>query len=648
MLRLCALLVPGLALLSTTAPLAWAQTVPAESPAVEEIALDAYGDPLPRGAGLRLGTVRLRQAGGVAAVAFSPDRTKVASSGWDVPAHVWDIVTGKKLLTLKEPDGNSNARATRALAYSPDGTKIATGNDYGQVHVWDASSARLLVGTPHSERGRSEQTIYGLAFSPEGAVIAAAGFDGSVRLFDVATGATLLQLPITNRSHEVHAVAFSHEGDLLAVGARNAAYVWNLSDGGDPQLIGASDVQSIYFSPDGRTLVTGGSRFERGPTPRTGRSIGELKAWSLADGTELAGFQANEELTARAVFDVSADGRILVSGHTGKLIVWDLPARRPLRVIRGNPRYQYGAYDRGLAVSTDGMLVGTPAGVTPTNKIYLWNTATGEPVHPQEETHVDEIIDEAFSPDGKWIVTGSSDATVRLWDAATGRHVRKLDEGNGWVKYVDFSPDSNLVILGRETHELNQPRYQGEIKILRLADGELVQHFTTPDRLMCGAPSPDGSRIAVGIGLGERFLDEGGGDPKILIFDAERGQKIAETTAKIEALQQLAFTPDGEHIWSAGDGNLVIKFSARTGEEVVRLEVPSDRANSVARKYLSPASSRVMLSGPMWAKESTYRGWLSMHDPDAVGDFTRRSLARHSHGHADRRLGHRRHHPLER
>ena len=59
----------------------------------------------------------------------------------------------------------------------------------------------------------------------------------------------------------------------------------------------------------------------------------------------------------------------------------------------------------------------------------------------------------AFAPDGRTILTGSTDKTARLWDAATGREIRRLQGHGDVVTSVAFAPDGRTILTGSDGHD---------------------------------------------------------------------------------------------------------------------------------------------------------------------------------------------------
>jgi WD40 repeat protein len=113
---------------------------------------------------------------GISAVSFSPDSSKVASSG-PGPVRVWDVESSQEIHRL---GGERSGSAT--LGFSPDGSKIAVATWDGSITVWD-----LETGVPAMKFQGNHGQILSLAWSPDGKTLASGGYDSTVRVWELAS-----------------------------------------------------------------------------------------------------------------------------------------------------------------------------------------------------------------------------------------------------------------------------------------------------------------------------------------------------------------------------------------------------------------------------------------------------------------------------
>jgi WD40 repeat protein len=243
----------------------------------------------------------------VETIAFTPDGQAIAARGGGVS--LWDVPSGKKRFSNLARGG-----ADRSIAISPDGRWLATASEHflpqrSIVLISDLQSGKRILTL---ERRRDR--ITSLAFSPDGKALAVGGFDRKVALWSVPEwkkGA------VFTHDSDVWVVTFAPDSKRLFVkGSFEAPGVIYGIEGPTKIAILEGDQDNIdhaSFSPDGKTLVTGGH---------------DLRLWDPASGKLLYVWvpPAKREVTnAISALAFSPDGKTLVTATWDRtVIVWDV------------------------------------------------------------------------------------------------------------------------------------------------------------------------------------------------------------------------------------------------------------------------------------------------------------------------------------
>lgn len=561
--------------------------------------VDRFGDPLPGGALMRLGTGRFRLNYQIQQVVFSADGKAVAARDVNGMARVWDTDTGRDLLS---PEGNYFALAfapsgktlalgsiavelwdlsarqqarqfnaavglVSALAFSADGQRLASASFDNTVRIWDLAAGRELHQCPAGD------AVHALAFSPDGRLLAAACEDHSVRLWDADAGKQVRRL--VGHGGAVRAVAFAPRGRLLATGAADHTIrLWEADTGKALRTLDRQDgpVEAVAFSPDGASLAATGDGTIRLWDPATGRPLRRWKAHtfrvtSLAfapDGKTLAssavvdsavhfwdpetGRELHADGHAGAVWDLAfdADGKSLTSRSGEKQLVrWDLATETRASGFGGPP------VQGPVSISADRRLLAT-AGRVADSAVRVYDLTTGALVRTLGD-HPGGVEAIAFAPDGKLLATGGKDLVIRLWDVAGCKLARSLEGHQGEaVMALAWSPDGTLLASAswENTSSIHfwDPATGGQLKTV-VANG--------PVQVL--AFSPDGRLLASGSEAGKPQL-----------WDVAGGRERRELAGNEFGARALAFSPDGRllatgchhdpvpvHVWEVATGQEV-------------------------------------------------------------------------------------------
>ncbi|MDT5295559.1 MAG: hypothetical protein QOJ76_2439 [Acidobacteriota bacterium] len=202
----------------------------------------------------------------------------------------------------------------------------------------------------------------------------------------------------------------------------------------------------------------------------------------------------------------------------------------------------------------------------------------------------------AFSPDQKTVLTGSRDKSVRLWNVETGQELRRFVGHTKEVIKVAFMPDGKSIVTGATGDD-------GTVRIWEIATGKELRRFgKKTSELGSLAVAPDGGSILTGS-----F------DATVRLWNVASGKETRLFQGKIEGkvVNSVAFSPDGHRAVSGGSDGAVRIWDVADGKEL--RQIPMGTVNSVA---FSPDGRTVLTGGDsdiaqLWNVETG----VEVHEP---------------------------------
>ncbi len=420
----------------------------------------------------------LPHSGLVNAISFSSDGRYVGTGNWDFSGRVFDTASGKLVLRLPQH------HTVNSVIFSSDGFNIATAGGDGTARIFQLESGREVLRLMHP------LSVNTIDFSPDGRYLATGDNDHYVRLFSTASENFVLAL------HQGWVRSISPYGKTAVVVNGSAPGPGRVVDLSSLEEVGQLRVPdhltAIGMTPDGRYVAS--ARWEKQVdvtlSDTQNRSERLLESQSAAARVDMLAFSpdkrllavASEDRTAR-IFDVETgrqvagyphpdnvvavaftpDGRYLVSGcwdHRARF--FDLASGKTSETLRLDSPDHATVWRIFFSHDGDYML-------TKSDVAYVWEIDThksgevrllNKPIALPQRAAGD-VSAVAFSLDGKYVATGNTDETVRVYQLPSGQEVSRLSH-LGSIAALEFSADgASIVVTSTESaqHEVAINQY---------------------------------------------------------------------------------------------------------------------------------------------------------------------------------------------
>jgi len=455
---------------------------------------------------------------------LSLDDRQLLVLGSDGQLVLWDVATGQRLSVLLGAE--KNQVGTRLLRVNRDFTRASMGVDFGLSQLWDLQAGQLLK----TRRGCAlppEQVV------PHRPVIYSSVFQGDEELwdanFDPIEEAVTFHLSTRDKPYPLmlNAVAFNPVTRACAVGGAFGFVA--LLDPANWKLVGRLSIPEqpadlsvarLHFDPRGTGLVAAAGR-------------GRAAFWDLKSDQGFL-LNGNHDTYCLDAVPIPQQRMIVSCSEDRDIRLWSLDSRHELGRLAGHTDYNYERSEyanRTLPPQSQVPLRLTPA--------IRRDFDVGYIVHPVQ---FGMVLGLSAHPNGRQVASVAGDGTLRIWDLAQRKEIRKEFHSSGTVRSVAYDPQGKYLAVGGD---------HGGIQIRDANTFQIVHELTGHERPVCDIEfSPDSKRLA-----------SVSWDRTVRLWDTQTGQSLLRFDGGLTTVSNndplitdLAFSPDGTVLAGVGAG----------------------------------------------------------------------------------------------
>lgn len=555
-------------------------------------------------------------AGNVSALALTKD--KIISGSWDNTVKTWDRNKDYETESIAQYEAD-----VLAIAIPLDESTIAVGGRNNKISIIDidGNQKKWLEGGHKSD-------VLSLAYSRDGQQLASGSRDKTIQIWDVSSGKP--RLTLEGHTGSIYSLAFSSDGKTIASGSRDHTIrIWDTRTG---------ELRHKLQGHGGGILALS---FLRGDEEIVSASTDDtLRKWSLADGSEIAQFIGHEgDVYALATFNKT--NRLASASEDRTIRIWDLESAKQYDILKGHHEPIYalgvspndheivsGSRDNTIRIwdvnknklqrkrfdSTVDSIAAFPRGDPRVaaglgdGTIHVWDTSPNRPDVVMRHSQLGSVLAVAISSDGKYLASGSSDNTVRIWRTESDEAIHVFTEHTGDVSALTFSTDDRYVISGSiddtirvwdvvhgEKHKL--PTASGHINVpanvTALAfsnEGDIIGgssdrtiriwDFQTGE-MKRDLDGHEGSILSIAPFINSNLIATASEDTTVRIWDlAEPGQHQT-LQGHEQPVTSVSVAADGERVATTSKDRTVRIWEVRTGEQQQILHIHDGPVTSV-------------------------------------------------------------------